>query len=139
MFFFVGGFVFGKFVLVVGFDKYFFFFIGSIMPMKKKSHLGRSTNSAKKMHLSRKYHSQIHDQNIIERENNNTINNINDINLTVITQITVITIIIIVKLIIITVTITTIILAITTTIIIMKISCKPYGANTIYTPSIIIN
>jgi hypothetical protein len=39
--------------------------------MKRRSNLGRSTNSAN-------YHSQIHDQNIVKDENNNTTNN--DIN-----------------------------------------------------------
>ncbi|KAL4132717.1 hypothetical protein QTP88_009826 [Uroleucon formosanum] len=49
------------------------------MPKKKKSNLGRSTNSAKRMRLSRNNHSQMHHQNMVEVENNIT-NNTNDNN-----------------------------------------------------------
>ena len=48
--------------------------------MKRKSNLDRSTNSAKKMRLSRNNHSETHDQNIVEDEINVENKNSNDNN-----------------------------------------------------------
>ncbi|XP_022164211.1 uncharacterized protein LOC111029506 [Myzus persicae] len=41
------------------------------MPKKRKSNLGHFTNSAKRMRLSRNNHSQMHDQNMVDNNDNN--------------------------------------------------------------------